>query len=304
MVLPAPVAIRIRSWPRNWRRAAWIAVGAGLLGLVAMLALGESLTRARHHEVGAAPPDLQASDVAISMPAGGVVRGWYVSGRPGAGSVLLLHGVRSDRRQMLSRARFLRDAGYATLSIDLPAHGESSGDRIAFGAHEAAGVVAALAWLQRRQPGEPVGVIGVSLGAAAFVLADARPAPEAVVLESMYPTVREATRDRLSLRLGAAGASLAPLLLLQLPLWSGVAADDLQPIVAVRNLHSPVLVVGGSLDQHTTIAETRRIYAAATAPKDLWEVPGAAHVDVSNFAPAAYRARILPFLARHMARTH
>ena len=48
---------------------------------------------------------------------------------------------------------------------------------------------AALAFLERNQPGEPVGMIGVSLGAASLVLAKPDPAPSAVVLESMYPTI-------------------------------------------------------------------------------------------------------------------
>jgi len=42
-----------------------------------------------------------------------------------------------------------------------------------------------------------VGVIGVSLGAASLVLAKPDPAPSAVVLESMYPTIEEAVSNRL-----------------------------------------------------------------------------------------------------------
>jgi len=51
--------------------------------------------------------------------------------------VLLLHGVRADRREMLGRARFLNRLGYGILLIDLPAHGESPDDHITFGAREA-----------------------------------------------------------------------------------------------------------------------------------------------------------------------
>jgi len=104
------------------------------------------------------------------------------------GSVLLLHGLRSDRLQMLARARFLTAAGYFVLLIDLPAHGESSGDRITFGMREGKGVEAALDYLRQRFPRDRIGVIGVSLGAASLVLSHPARPPDAVVLESMYPT--------------------------------------------------------------------------------------------------------------------
>lgn len=67
---------------------------------------------------------------------------------------------------MLGRARFLQSEGYSVLLVDLPAHGESLGERITFGAREAAGVTSALAFLRNELPDERVGVIGVSLGAA------------------------------------------------------------------------------------------------------------------------------------------
>ena len=119
------------------------------------------------------------------------VAGWFLEGR-GNSIVLLLHGIRSDRRQMLARARFLNQAGHAVLLIDLPGHGASPAPAITFGLNESEAVRSSLAWLRRRQPQARVGVIGVSLGAASLVLCRACPRPDAVVLESMYPTIEEA----------------------------------------------------------------------------------------------------------------
>jgi alpha-beta hydrolase superfamily lysophospholipase len=65
-----------------------------------------------------------------------------------------------------------RGLGHAVPLIDLPAHGESEGERTGFGGRESAAVAAALAWLRREPPGERVCVIGVSLGAAELVLAE------------------------------------------------------------------------------------------------------------------------------------
>ena len=286
--------------PGRNRRAA-IAVGALCgLALLVLLAAGWVLTKPMRHPIGQAPPDLRAE--AVSLPDGqhGHISGWLVPGTPGSGAVLLLHGVRSDRRQMVERARFLQRAGYTSLLIDLPAHGESSGERISFGARESVGVRVALAYLRSRCPGEPVAVIGVSLGAASMVLSHARPAPDAVVLESMYPSIAEAAGNRLAIRLGQHGRLLAPLLLWQLPLQIGVSPAQLQPIVDIRQLRSPLLVISGTKDQHTTLADTRLLFVAANTPKQLWEVKGAGHVDLHRYAPDEYERRILAFLRQNM----
>ena len=278
-----------------------LAVLFGLLAAAAVvLGAGELLSRPAPRTVGAPPADFPARQVLIGDATGPVVAGWFMPGQPGRGVVLLLHGVRADRTQMLARARFLHRAGYASLLVDLPAHGESAGERITFGAREAAGVRAALAYLRRNLPAERVGVIGVSLGAASLVLAQPVPAPDAVVLESMYPTIGEAVANRLAMRLGPLGAGLAPALLWQLPLRTGVGAHALRPIDGLARLGAPVLIASGTGDRHTPWPETRRLFDAAAHPKELWPVDGAAHVDLHAFAPHAYEARTLRFLGAHL----
>jgi len=274
---------------------------AALFGFVAciatMLWVGSALTAPANRPVGSPPPELGASAVAIPVGSS-FVKGWFAQGELGAGAVLLLHGVRSDRHQMLGRARFLREAGYSVLLIDLQAHGESPGEYITFGDREREGVLASLAFLRHELPTDPIGVIGVSLGAASIVLAHPSPAPDAVVLESMYPCIEAAVSNRLSIRFGVVGARLAPLLLWQLPLRLGIPTDRLQPIDAVSTIGAPVLFASGTEDQHTTWRETENIFAAAAEPKDLWKVPGAAHVDLYKFAPIAYKTKILTFFSK------
>jgi uncharacterized protein len=255
-------------------------------------------------EVGDAPQDLMAQSVQIPIDRSesAYVSGWFARSERRAGGVLLLHGVRSSRLQMIDRARFLKAAGYSVLLIDLPAHGESPGKRITFGAREGDGVHAAFDYLRRELPNEPIAVIGVSLGAASLVLSRPTPPPDAVILESMYPTITDAVAARLAIRLGYAGRSLAPLLIWQLPLRIGVTANELRPIDAIASLGAPVLIAAGTEDKHTTLTETRRIYSAAREPKELWAVQGAAHVDLHRFSPSDYEARVSEFLKAHLRR--
>ena len=279
-----------------------VAAGGGLLaGTGGALALGDAMTRPALRAAGEPPSGLDAQAVRFATPAGAQVSAWFSPGRPGLGAVLLLHGVHGSRRAMTSRALYLHGLGLATLAVDLPGHGESPAPRITFGANESHGAAAALAWLAGRCPGERIGAIGASMGAAALVLARPDPAPSAVVLESMYPTIEEAVADRLAAHVGAPAALLAPVLLWQMPWRLGVTTSQLHPIDALPALRSPLLIAAGDVDRHTTRAETERLFAAAhSADKTLWIVPGAAHVDLYAHAPREYERRVGGFLQERL----
>ena len=109
-----------------------------------------------------------------------------------------------------------------------------------------------------------------------------------------------AAKNRLAMVLGPPGRLLSPLLLLQLPLRTGVDASALRPVDAVRQLACPVLVIGGERDAHTTAAETRQIFEAAPLPRQLWMVEGAAHVDFHAHARVEYEKRVGEFLEANL----
>jgi fermentation-respiration switch protein FrsA (DUF1100 family) len=199
---------------------------------------------------------------------------------------------------MVDRALVLHAAGYSTLLIDFQATGESPGDAITFGWRERLDVIAAVQTLRRMLPGEPIGIIGTSLGGAATLLAAPVLDVEAVILEAVYPSIDVAVENRLRMRLGSLGAALSPLLLVQLRLRLGVSPSELKPVDRIALLRCPVLIIGGSVDQHTTAADTQRLYAAAREPKELWLIPDAAHVDYLRAGGEDYQQRVLAFFDR------
>jgi uncharacterized protein len=257
---------------------------------------GDSLSAPVNHEVGAPPADLRASPVEFASESGSTLRGWLLPGRAGRGAVVLMHGVRADRTSMAGRARFLNAAGYSILLFDFQAHGESPGRHITFGHLEGRDARAAVRFVRERLPGERVGVVGVSMGGAAALLAEPPLGADALVLEMVYPTLEEAVADRLKMRLGAWGGLLAPLLTLQLRPRLGVGPEMMRPVERVAHVPGPKLFIAGALDRHTTREESRRLFAAAREPKELWVVEGAAHTDLHAAARAEYERRVLDFL--------
>ncbi len=291
----------------------WILIGIFFFSsciaviLLAALGVGELLSGAVPTAVNTLSVDLPVKPVEIPIytdahGASSDVHGWLVHGIRGRGMVLLVHSLRSNRVEMLSRARFLNRQGYGALLIDLRAHGETAGERITFGVQEAEDVEAAIAWLRNTFSGERIGAIGVSLGAAAIVLAKNPPRLDAVVLESLHPTIDEAVDNRLRLHLGSFGPVFSPLLLWQLSFRLDVNPDELNPIDRIGNLNSPLLLISGTDDRHTTVAETERLFAAARQPKELWIVPGGGHFNMHAYAGREYENRILDFLERYLPR--
>jgi fermentation-respiration switch protein FrsA (DUF1100 family) len=203
---------------------------------------------------------------------------------------------------MLRRARLLRQEGFAVLMPDLQAHGESTGKHVTFGYLEAKDAEACISYVAARFAGLPIVAVGVSMGGAALALAGDRLPLRAAVLEAVYPTIAEAVDNRVRRRVGPLARVLAPILLLQLQPRLGVRPDDLRPIEAVRTIRYPLLVISGTADLDTTEAQARALFAAVQAPKELWLVPGAGHIDLLRYDPEGYRRHVVDFVTRHVLR--
>ncbi len=249
------------------------------------------------------PPVLNAETVSFSSASGSEIHAWFSRGNPGAGAVLLLHGMGSDRTSMLGRAIFLHRLGFTVLAPDFQANGESPGKRVTYGARESLDAAAAMKFLNVNVPGERVGVIGVSMGGAAALLGNRPLAADAFVLESVYPTIRQAVSNRLGTWLGPFGG-IARLfttgLIEHFTSETGVAETELNPIARIGQVHAPVLLIAGSADPYTPIAEADSLFAHAPAPKQLWVVCGARHEDLYAYQPTEYERQVGEFLVAHL----
>ncbi len=257
-----------------------------------------AFTAGSPHAIGPAPAGLGAVEVEFPSRSGSRLRGWFVPGRPGKGAVLLLHGVHANRLAMLPRAKFLHALGYAVLMPDFRAHGESSGNHTTFGALEARDAHAAACLLHTLAPDEPVAAIGVSLGGAAALLGQ-KPLPvDALVLESVYPTIDQAAKNRLRAWFGPLGSWFAPSLVRSLEPTVGVSPAELRPIDRIAEVKVPVLMAAGSADPYTPMDESKALFERLAQPKEFWAVDGAAHEDLYDYAPAEYQRRVGAFLQR------
>jgi fermentation-respiration switch protein FrsA (DUF1100 family) len=236
---------------------------------------------------------LPFEDVRFFTDGAATLRGWYVPGRSGAQTaVLVVHGAWLDRRQFLNRLPLLHGAGYPVLLFDCREHGISDGRHRgpSFGPRESADVIAAARWLRAERGMTRVVAFGQSLGGAAAILAAASdPGIDAVIAENVFarfdvvPGVPE---------------FFSRTVMKVVDLRTGVATR-IAPIDVVERLSPrPLFLLHGTSDHVVPSASARALLDRAGEPKSLWLVPGGQHDQLMRGAREAYGEAVLGFLAR------
>ena len=174
--------------------AAWTAFTL-VFGLVGGTAEGAKKKRRKTPEPTPVPRPADPYRVTIPTADGVALAGTFrpVDGNPKAPGVLLIHDFSRERREWEPFAEELHSLGFATLSFDLRAHGESTkkaGATIAISPRllrDPAGfpsdVAAAAAWLRAKSP--KTAAVGLSVGGYLALLASSRGQVDAVVALSV-----------------------------------------------------------------------------------------------------------------------
>ncbi len=202
-----------RAWssPRRWRRAG-VALGAVVLGVGLHLggrgAVARAVAFAPNAGSGSIAPFMQLPEplaargafpltTVVGPPSARLVS-WVAPerGRPVRGTVALMHGVRMDKRSLVSLGVALVDAGYRVVLVDLRGHGESTGEYLTYGAREAEDVATVLRTLGDAEPLGSVGAYGFSYGGAvALALAESDARVKAVVAVATFSSLRSVVGD-------------------------------------------------------------------------------------------------------------
>lgn len=262
--------------------------------------LGGQMSAPARVSVGNCPLDLACENIQFQSASGATIKAWYLRGSAGRPTIVLMHGLRSNRLALVDRMRFLRSKGYAVLAFDFLGSGESTGDRLTFGYRESLDAEAAVRFARERNPEAKLGVIGISMGGAAFLLSKEMPPVDAVVLELVYPSMEQAIDNRLDKWMFSGARHLSLLLTTQFPIRLGVSADELRPVANIPRVKVPVLVIGGASDPFTPAEETKQLFDAANEPKQLWIVDGAGHDDLWKFNAREYQSRVLEFFQTNL----
>jgi pimeloyl-ACP methyl ester carboxylesterase len=232
--------------------------------------------------------------------------GWLALASPHAPTVILVHGFKGSRRDMLPWAHFLFAAGYNALLLDDRGCGQSEGWVSALGTREADDVVGAVRYLQRRRDltVRTFGALGISLGAGIVLLAAARePALAAVIADSAWTDERAQINHMATLRLGPLAVPMLPYEPALVDSLIGGRLEDTQPLAVIGQIAPrAILLIHSADDGNTTtpLAGERALYAAASQPKAQWIAPSGGHAGALHAHPAEYQALVLAFFSAHL----
>jgi uncharacterized protein len=287
------------------------AVGGWLAGPTFLHPLRRELTPDLIKEADADFATIHAhkEDLVVTAADGTKLRGWKVRPQNPNGSwVLLFHGVADNRVGVVGQAHFLLRAGYSVVMMDARAHGASEGPMATYGwleRHDTSAIIDTLYASEAPAYPQHIFALGESMGAGmALQSAAADPRIEAVVAEAPFASLREAAYDY-------AGLQKYPLLgetLFAPGAWTmiyrgeslaGFLAAEVSPQKSVAARNFPVLLICDGADTTLPCRHTRKIFAAATGPKELWEVSGAFHTAAIAYQPAEFERRVLAFFARY-----
>jgi uncharacterized protein len=234
----------------------------------------------------------KVENVSFTTKDGLRLRGWYVPSKNGA-AVISFPGRKGSQKP----ARLLAAHGYGVLLFDRRGEGESDGDPNAWGWHGYRDVDAAVAYLRRRPDVEPgrIGGIGLSVGGEMMLEAAARSRGlNAVVSEGAG---ERSFREFLDMRTSGKwlGAPQYAALSAGISLFADATPPPSLKDLVGRISPTPVFFIYGEHGQEGERDLNPTYFAAAHAPKQIWEVPGSGHVGGIRARPKEYEARVTGF---------
>jgi pimeloyl-ACP methyl ester carboxylesterase len=233
-------------------------------------------------------------DVRFTGGDGLTLAAWYIPSQNGA-AIILLHGYGGNRLMMVDHARYLAEAGYGVLMVDLRAHGESEGEQRSWGWQDVRDIPGAVAYLHSRPEVQHIGILGHSIGGQVALRAAADLADiEAVVADGpSLATAADiwAAEHTVTAAFWYVTYSLSDRVLSRYvdePIPTAVI--DIMPRLAGRPLF--VIAAGSDPDE---VPRARAYLAAVQSPKTLWVIPEASHGQTWRVRPEEYAQRVIAF---------
>jgi alpha-beta hydrolase superfamily lysophospholipase len=249
----------------------------------------------------ATPADLELAfeDVRFTTDDGVTLSGWLVpAGRETHTAVIVLHGFGGHRLPELAAFVPWLAEMHHVLQFDFRGHGRSDPGIVTLGAFERRDVAAAVRFLETRGLG-PIGLFGISMGAATAIVSAPDLPVAAVVADAPFAELHHPVGNRMR-QVGYPLASIGARLIV----WAASLRSRTRlrnPIAAVgRIAPRPLLLIAPRDDQLIDWRQSVRLYEAAGEPKELMVVDGAGHAEAYASAPDAYRQRVIGFYARHL----
>jgi fermentation-respiration switch protein FrsA (DUF1100 family) len=239
-------------------------------------------------------------DITFRATDGLPLKGWFIPARGSMSTVLICHGISSNKGNFLASAPFLHDAGFNVFIFDQRGHGDSPGHTVSFGYYEARDVRGAVEYLRGRPDTKEILGYGFSMGASSLLHAMPQlPMVRGVVVDSTFADMTLLGRSQMAFL----PVPLRSAMLRAISLWTdaelGVPLSAISPrrridVISPR----PLLIIHGTADRLIPARQAELNFESARQPKELWLVAGAGHLGPMSVQKGEYQRRVVRFFRR------
>ncbi|MUU77606.1 alpha/beta hydrolase [Winogradskyella endarachnes] len=217
------------------------------------------------------------------------------------GTIILLHGIRSNKEAFLELSTFLAQNGFNSFALDSRAHGESEGQFCTFGVNEKQDVKNVIDYLINKEQLNNIGIWGQSLGGAIGLQAmgfDKR--IKFGIIESTFSDFRSIVHDYFQLNVGFSYKPFSNYLVNRAADIANFNVNDANPLLYCKKITQPIIVVHGTKDDRININYGKANFLNIKSKnKEFLEVENANHLNVWKTGGTAYFEKLLQFLNKN-----
>ncbi|HBV87209.1 MAG TPA: alpha/beta hydrolase [Desulfosporosinus sp.] len=251
---------------------------------------------------------LESYNVSLKSSFGYQLSGTYIfNPTPTNNTVILVHGIASDRWQAMKFSDMYLDMGFNVLAYDSRKHGSSGGNDITLGYFEKIDLDNIVKWVKWVNPKAIIGVHGESLGAiTALLQAELDQRKKNVnfyVVDCPYSDLRELLNIKLTGDLRPRFQPYGEFILFYANIValrkSNFSLHAVSPITVIGDIKTPIMFIHGSNDTFIPASMSLELYLRNKGPKSIYISPGAEHAMSYLTNKQEYTAKVKQFLTEN-----
>ena len=230
---------------------------------------------------------LDAESIRLNTPDGLALEAWYAPVASPKAIVIFLSGIQNPSvTAYFPHAAWLQREGYASVLVEMRAHGGSDGDRIGLGITEVNDVRAAVSFIRSRNtPYIPIVAFGVSMGGATAINAFGEiPDIAGVISLSAYASFPDMFCQQMARTLGVPDSITQiekPFVWLYLGVTYGFDKLHINPLAEIQKANGRPILLMQSLDDSQVSYSNFEMLSAAAPDADTFLRNGDYHFIIS-----------------------
>ncbi|MCB0728343.1 MAG: alpha/beta fold hydrolase [Ignavibacteriae bacterium] len=249
--------------------------------------------------IGNPPEFLHTENINFKTEDGKTIKGWYSKTSDSAKVIILLHGYKANRLEMLPKADLFKEMGYDVLLYDARACGESEGEIVSLGYYEKKDLISAVKYLKGIGKKE-IAVYGFSQGGATAIMAASGLSDlKCIISEATFDNLENAIDNRFRKYLFVPGYIGTIFMKPEAEKILGISIEKIQPVKEISKIKIPIFIIGAENDSRTLVENTMDLYNAANEPKELWIAPDSEHENIYSTNPEEYKIKVQGFLNKY-----